>query len=183
MNMSFAEKKLSGSVVYKGKFITVECDDVALENGKTAGRDVVRHNGAVCIVAMQDDNSVYMVRQYRYAVGREVFELPAGKLEAGEDPFDAAVRELSEETGCSAKHWEKLGYMLPTPGYSDEVLYFYLATDLEKGEMSLDEDEFLSCERVDIDELIEKIENDEIHDAKTVFGLYKAYRKNKNDKI
>lgn len=181
--MAFAEKKLSGNVMYKGKFITVECDDVELEDGKCAKRDVVRHNGAVCIVAMNDDNSVYMVRQYRYAVGREMFELPAGKLESGEDPFEAAKRELSEETGCTAKNWEDLGYMYPTPGYSNEILYFYLATGLDKGKMNLDEDEFLTCETVNIHELIAKIENNELHDAKTVYGLYKAVYYLNNNKI
>jgi ADP-ribose pyrophosphatase len=115
-----------------------------------------------------------MVRQFRYPFKEEVLEIPAGKLDRGEDPFECAKRELSEETGCTSENFIDLGKIYPSPGYCSEILYLYLAMDLKRGEMHLDENELLSVEEIDIDVLIDMIMDDRIIDAKTVAGILKA---------
>ena len=172
--MSFYEKQIASEKIFEGKIFRVTRDKVILSDGQERPREVVLHHGGVGIVPVTENGDVLMVRQYRYAVSQELLEIPAGKLEAGEDPFEAAVRELSEETGCSAEHWTDLGEMYPTPGYCSEVLHIYLATGLKDGEMHLDDGELLSVERIPMDELYSRILKNEIRDAKTVFGFLKA---------
>jgi len=172
--MAFYEKQLETETVYKGIIVNVKMDIVELQNGNKSKREVVEHPGGVCIVAVTNDKKVLMVRQYRYTMGEELLEIPAGKLETGENPFDCAVRELSEETGYTAEKWIDLGVIYPSAGVYMEKLYQYLALDLKPGEMHLDENELLSVEEIDINELIKMIETNELKDAKSIIGVLKA---------
>ena len=168
------EKRVDRKNIFDGYIFKVYLDKVEIADGSLRPREVVEHNGGVCVVALDDDKNVYMVRQYRYAAGKEMLEIPAGKLEVGEDPFEAAKRELSEETGCTAEKWTSLGVMYPTPGYSSEKLYVYLAQELKAGEAHLDDGEILIVKKYPISKLIDMIMSGEIGDAKTVFGVLKA---------
>ncbi|NLM83627.1 MAG: NUDIX hydrolase [Clostridiales bacterium] len=172
--MEFYEKQVSSERVFSGRVINVRCDMVELINGKHVSREVVEHPGGVAIVPLAENGDVLMVRQYRYCVSDELLEIPAGKLEEGEDPFDCAVRELSEETGCRAGRIVPLGAMYTSPGFSRETLYIYLATQLEEGQCHPDEDEFLSVVRVPFEEVVDKIMSGEIKDGKTIVGILKA---------
>ena len=174
--MSFYEKPIEKKTVYEGLIVNVRNDIAELQNGKRARREVVEHPGGVCVVAVTGDNKVLMVRQYRYTMEEEMLEIPAGKLESGEDPFECAVRELSEETGYTADKWIDFGVIYPSPGVYREKLYQYLALDLQPGDMHLDENELLSVEEIDIDELIDSIMSHEQKDAKTIIGVLKAKR-------
>ena len=174
--MVFFEKQVETKTVYRGKIVDVRRDVAELQNGNRAEREVVVHPGGVGIVAVTSDNKLLMVRQYRYPMEEEVLEIPAGKLDGGEDPFICAVRELSEETGFTAGRYVDLGAIYPSPGFCRETLYLYLALDLTPGEMHLDENELLSVEQVDIDELVDRVMANELKDAKTVVGIMKAKR-------
>ena len=172
--MKFYEKQIETETVYKGQIVNVRRDIVELLNGNKADREVVEHPGGVCIVAVTNDKKVLMVRQYRYPVREELLEIPAGKLEYGEEPFSCAKRELSEETGCTAGKWIDLGAIYPSAGVYGEVLYQYLALDLQQGKMHLDENELLSVEEMDIDELIDLIKTNKLKDGKSIIGILKA---------
>jgi len=172
--MSFYEKQIETEIVYSGLIVNVKMDIAELQNGKKVKREIVEHPGGVCIVAVTGESKVLLVRQFRYTIKDELLEIPAGKLEKGEDPFECAVRELSEETGYKANEWIDLGVIYPSAGVYSETLYQYLALDLQPGEMQLDENELLSVEEIDIDELIELIMANKIRDAKTIIGVLKA---------
>lgn len=172
--MSFFEKQLESKTVYEGIIVTVKRDIAELQNGIRAEREVVVHPGGVGIVAVTEDNKILLVDQYRYPMEEVVPEIPAGKLEYGEDPYECAVRELSEETGYTAGKIVDLGALYPSPGFCKETLYLYLALDLTPGEMHPDENEFLGVREVGIDELIGSIMANELKDAKTVIGVLKA---------
>jgi len=170
----FYEKQVETKTVFNGMIVDVRQDIAELQNGNRAEREVVVHPGGVGIVAVTNDNKVLMVRQYRYPMEEELLEIPAGKLDGGEDPFLCAKRELSEETGYTAAKYVDLGAIYPSPGFCRETLYLYLALDLEPGDMHLDENELLSVEHVDIDELIDKVMANELKDAKSIVGVMKA---------
>lgn len=172
--MAFFEKQIDSKEQFKGVIVTVRTDTVELTNGHVAYREVVEHPGGVGIVAVDSDKNVFMVRQFRYPMGEEILEIPAGKLEKGENPLDCAVRELSEETGFNAGKMVSLGEMYPSPGYCKEVLYAYLATDLTPGRSHPDEDEFLSVERIPFDEAVKMALSGELKDGKTVIALLRA---------
>lgn len=172
--MEHTERRLESEEIFRGKIIRVRRDKVELPNGKPAFREIVEHNGGVCILALDEEACTWVVRQYRYAFEQELLELPAGKLEQGEDPAACALRELAEETGLRAGKIEPLGAILPSPGFSGEKLYAYLATELTGGEMHLDEDEFLDAERLPFSRLYDMVCAGEVEDAKTVFAVLKA---------
>lgn len=172
--MEFFEKQISSKSVYKGYIVNIRSDIAELKDGKMVVREVVEHAGGVAVVPVDEHGRVLMVRQYRYPMGMELLEVPAGKLEAGEDPYECAVRELSEETGCTAGKMISLGKIYTSPGFSTEILHLYLATELIGGEMHLDEGEFLSVEAVPAGKLVEMIMSGEIKDAKTIIGVLKA---------
>ena len=172
--MDMTEKTLTTREVYHGRIIRVRRDEVLLPNGHTSVREVVEHPGGVGILALEEDGSVLLVRQYRYAFGRTLLEIPAGKREKGEEPLTTAQRELREETGATADEWLPMGTLIASPGCYDEVLYLYLARGLHFGATHPDEDEFLSLERMPLEELAERCMNGEITDAKTVCAALKA---------
>ena len=172
--MSFFEKKISGERKYSGFIVDVRKDVAEVQNGHRVIREVVEHPGGVAVVPVDADGNVLMVRQFRYPFGCELLEIPAGKLEPGEEPAACARRELSEETGCRAGSLVDLGPMYPSPGFCEEVLYLYLATDLVFGEAHPDEDEFLAVERMPMDELVRDIMENRVPDGKTVCGVLKA---------
>lgn len=168
------EKTIEKNTVYEGVIVNVRRDKAELVNGNVVGREVVEHPGGVTVIPVEPDGTVWCVRQFRYPFGREMLEVPAGKLERGEDPFDCAVRELSEETGLTADEFVYLGPCCTSPGFSTEVLYIYLALGLHPGNMHLDPDEFLNVEKYSLDALVEKVMSGEIDDAKTIIAVLKA---------
>ena len=172
--MEFYEKQVETRTVYEGLIVDIRSDIAEIQNGKRVPREVVVHPGGVGIVPVTHDKKVLMVRQYRYPMEEELLEIPAGKLEVGEDPMSCAVRELYEETGCKAGKIVDLGAVYPSPGFCQETLFLYLALDLQRGDMHLDEDELLSLEEVGIDELIDQIMANELPDAKSIIGIMKA---------
>lgn len=172
--MEYMEKRIDGETIFEGFIVTLRKDRVELVNGATANREVVDHPGGVTILPVDDAGWCYMVRQYRYPMGRAMLEAPAGKLERGEEHFPAAVRELSEETGFSAEQMVYLGPAVSSPGFCNEVLHIYLALGLHSGECHPDEDEFLNVEKYPLTELVEMAMRGEIDDAKTVIAVLKA---------
>lgn len=179
--MELYEKTLSSRLVYDGGLLKVYYDTVELINGRTAWREVIRHPGAVVVVPIDNDGNIHLVRQYRYPYGKVVMEVPAGKLEYGEEPFLAAQRELSEEIGAEAEHWVELGEMLPTPGFCDELQHVYLAEGLTFGDIHPDEDEFLEPVVMPLEEAVEMAVDGRLEDSKTVAAILRAYLKRKKD--
>ncbi|MCI5823386.1 MAG: NUDIX hydrolase [Candidatus Gastranaerophilales bacterium] len=167
----FKEKQTNRKEIYNGRVIDVVCDDVILQDGKASKREVVLHSGGVVILAVDKNNMVYMVKQYRYAVQKEIYELPAGRLEKGEDPFECAKRELEEECGLVADTWESLGFIYSSPGILSEKLYLYKATNLKQTQQHLDEGEFLSVSKFNIDNVLGMIKENRINDAKTICAV------------
>lgn len=175
--MKFSEKRLNGETVYDGKILKLEVDTVELPDGKTAKRECIRHSGGAAVLLVHN-GKVLLVRQFRYLYGKEIYEIPAGKLDKGEDPLKAAARELKEETGIIAdlKPYLKI---YPTPGYTDEVIHIYLAENCRlTGERNLDEGEFLEACFKPMDEVLNLIANGEICDGKTVAAIYKYVSQN-----
>lgn len=172
--MHLEEKQLSSELKYDGRIVKLYSDTVQLENGKTTLREVIKHPGGVCVVALTEDNDVLFVRQFRYPHGRVLLEIPAGKLEFGEEHRDCGLRELKEETGCTCDSFEYLGNLLPTPAYDTEVIHMYLARGLHSGEQHLDDNEFLEVEKIPLDKAVEMILNNEISDAKTQVAILKT---------
>ena len=174
--MELWEKKLRQVNSYSGIIVDVTLDQAELSDGSRAFREVVHHPGGVTILPLDEEGYVYCVRQYRYPYGEVLLELPAGKLEKGEDPFACAKRELSEETGFTADDWQSLGCMYCSPGYCSETLHLYLARSLHAGKAHLDEGEFLAVERIPLTELLEKVMANDIRDGKTAMAVLKAAR-------
>lgn len=172
--MAHFERTLQSREIFSGKILRLTLDTVELENGKEARREVVHHHGGAAVIPMTETGEVYLVRQYRYAMGQELLEIPAGKLEAGEDPLPAARRELLEECGLLADHMTDLQPIYPSVGYDSEVIHMYLATGLHPARQHLDEDEFLDVCRVPLDQAVAWIQQGEIRDGKTVAGLLKV---------
>ena len=168
------EKKIKGERIYTGRVINVDRDDVALDDGRTAVREIVLHRGGCCI-ALRDpaDDKYYMVRQYRYAQKTEMLEFCAGKMEAGEDPGETILRECEEELGVTAENVRAFGYIAPTCGYSSEKIYLYAGDKGRSVGTHLDEDENIEAEKYSLDEIEDMIVRGEIFDAKTIALVYR----------
>ena len=174
--MNLEEKQIKREEIFKGKLLHVVCDTVTLPNGCEATREMCLHVGAVCIIPLLEDGSILMERQYRYPHGRVFFEIPAGKLNyTGEDPLEAAKRELREEPGAVAKKYTYLGETVPSPALINERIQMYLAEDISFVDRELDDDEFVEIERVPLDALYEKVMSGEIKDSKTQVAVLKLY--------
>lgn len=168
--MDYIEKTLQKNYIYKGKILTLRCDDAVLPDGNPCKREIIEHSGGACVLYVED-RKVLFVRQYRYAYGETLYEIPAGKLEKGEDPKAAAARELEEETGVAAKDLELLFVDYPTPGYTNEKIYIYRAYGGEKTSAHLDEGEFLETVFLPLDRVKTMLKNGEIKDGKTIIAL------------
>ena len=172
--MELKETKLSSEEIYEGPVFRVTKDAIRLPDGRPARRDLVHSNGGVVILPVDAEGCVTLVRQFRYAHGKELLEAVAGKLEKGEEPFSAAQRELREETGFTAKSWMPLGMIETSPGFLTEKLWLFLARDLTAGELDLDDGEFLTGERYPLAEVTAMAEDGRINDAKTLAILMRA---------
>ena len=166
------EKRISGEDIYGGIFLHMKRDKVALPNGQEAVREYLTHPGAVAIVALLDDGRVLLERQYRYPIAKTCIEIPAGKLDSGEDHLSCAKRELEEETGYTAKKWSYIRRIHPVISYSTELIDIYLAEDLVPGKSKLDDEEFLDVFAAPLEQLIAWVEEGEITDVKTTISAY-----------
>ncbi|MCS4485483.1 NUDIX domain-containing protein [Staphylococcus americanisciuri] len=169
--MNFKEPTVEKETIYHGRIIDVEKHLVSLPNGKTAYREVVKHNGAVAVCAMNPEGQVILVKQFRKPLEHALLEIPAGKLEVGEDREAAARRELEEETGYRAKTMQHIGDVYGTPGFSNELISIYFTNDLEKGDVNLDEDEFVKTVLYSLSDVEQAVKNREINDAKTLIAF------------
>lgn len=167
------EKTLKTEHIYSGRIIQVQVDEVELPNGKTSTRELVKHPGAVAVIAITDDNKLVMVEQYRKPLEKVIVEIPAGKLEKGEEPALCARRELEEETGYECESLELVSSFYTSPGFADEIIHIYVAKGLKQKENAagLDEDEFVNVLEISLDEALEFIKEKRIFDAKTIFGV------------
>ena len=170
----FVEREISRKTVYAGRIVNVRSDIAEVHGGRHVSREVVEHPGGVCVVPVDKDRGFWCVRQFRYPFMEELLEFPAGKLDPGEDPRLCALRELQEETGLIPENLVYLGPLYPSPGYSNEILHLYLATELTQGEAALDEGEFLTVEKHSAEALLEMAANNQLPDAKTMAGLFRA---------
>lgn len=168
--MDYVEKTVKKNYMFRGKIITVRCDDAQLPDGKPCFREFIEHNGGACVLYVEDDK-VLLVRQYRYPYGESVYEIPAGKLDLGEEPIKAAARELEEEGGIIADELELLYVYYPSPGYTNEKIYIYQAHGGKKTSAHLDEGEYLDAEFVPLARVREMLKNGELHDGKTIVAL------------
>lgn len=172
--MHLDEKTLRSETIYEGPIFTITHDTVELENGKEAIRDVLLHHGGVCVLPVNEDNEVFLVKQFRYPFHTVTLEAPAGKLEKGEDHAECGRRELLEETGCTCSEYTFLGEMYPTPAYNTEITYMYLARGLSYEKQSLDPDEFLDVEKMPLSEAVKLVMEGKIPDGKTQIVILKA---------
>lgn len=165
------EKTIRTTPIFQGKIISLQIDDVQLPNGKEGKREIVKHPGAVAVIPVTKEGNIILVKQFRKALEKEIYEIPAGKLERGEDPFECAVRELREETGYTSSSLCFITSFYTSPGFADELIYIYEAEGLIAGEVQPDEDEFVEVIEVHLAEALKMVEKQLIHDAKTQYAL------------
>lgn len=173
-NQELMEKEVSREIVFEGRVFDIAKCHAELSNGEIVRRDIMLHNGGVGILPLDEENRIILVEQYRYGASSFLWEIPAGKLEKGEDHFACAVRELEEETGMKANSFTYLGYLNPSPAIMSEIIHLYLARDLEPGIRHLDADEFLDVKKIPFEKAFEMVMNGEITDAKTQIALFKT---------
>ena len=162
---------VSSKPAFDGRLLHVHVDTVRLPNGRITTREMADHQGAIAVVPILPDGSIIFVKQFRYPMGTVMYEIPAGKIDSGEDPDTCAVRELSEETGYEADDWQYLGVIATTPGFTNEVIYLYAATGLHRHAQHTDEDEFISVEVIPKDKILPMIEDGTLYDAKSLAAL------------
>ncbi len=170
--MQFEEKTVKKNTLYQGKILNLRRDDVMLPNGKTAVREIVEHGGGSCVLC-QKDGKILFVKQFRYAYGKELLEIPAGKKNDGETAEQTALRELEEETGLEATKAQLLFEVYPSPGYTNEIIKIFSVNEFVEKQAHLDEDEFLNCVWIEKDKVKDMVERGEIKDAKTLIALLK----------
>lgn len=172
--MSFEEKTMKSERIYEGKIVNLRVDTVELPGKKYSKREIVEHPGAVGIVPITEDGKIILVKQFRKAVEKPLLEIPAGKIEINEEPKETALRELFEETGFYSNNMEYVIEFYTSPGFSNEKIYLFLATELEKREAEPSDDEFIETEMFDIKDLVEMVNKGEINDSKTIIGIFLA---------
>lgn len=167
------EKTIKTEKIFNGRIVSLQVDEVLLPNGQTSKREIVKHPGAVAIIAITDDNKIVLVEQYRKALERTIVEIPAGKLENGEDPLNCAIRELEEETAYTSENLTWLTSFYTSPGFANEMIHLYVATGLTKKQDAapLDEDEFINIVELTLDEAIAYVKDQKIYDAKTAYAI------------
>lgn len=165
------EKTISSDRIYTGKVISLKVDTVEIEKKGYQKREIVEHGGVVAIVAINENNEVILVKQFRKSIEKVIWEIPAGKLEIGENPKDCAIRELKEETGYSAENMKLIHKFYTSAGFSNQKVYIFLATGLIAGENNFDDDEDLEVHKIDLEEAYNMISRNEIEDAKTSIGI------------
>ena len=183
--MNTLERRQDSKYVYKGSVINLRLDTAVLPNGNTAKREVIEHPGGVCVLPIDKNGDVLLVKQFRYPYMAETLEVPAGKRdkEGDADPLSCGKRELKEETGAAAENYIPLGTLYPSPGYTDEVIYMYAATGLSFGEAEPDEDEFINLIRIPLEKAVDMVLSGEIVDAKTQAAVLKAKFLQNNGKL
>lgn len=171
--MKMVETQINSKSIYNGRIFNVKLDEIKDVYGNDSFREVIIHNGGVGVVAVDKDDNVLMVRQYRYGAKEVMLEIPAGKLEIGEDPQECGLRELIEETGYRANVCEDLGYIYPTPAYDTEKIYIFYAMDLEFVGQKFDSGEYIECEKIPFNDAVNMVLNGDITDAKTQVAILK----------
>ncbi|MBQ5745315.1 MAG: NUDIX hydrolase [Ruminococcus sp.] len=172
--MNLQEKKLSSKEIFNGKILHITHDEVELEDGSHAMREIVRHPGGVCVAAIDKDDNLLFVRQFRYPYNEVVLELPAGKLEKGSTPLENGKRELLEETGAEGFNYISLGQAYPSPGYTDEIIHLYACRIAKQGESRPDEGELVNVEKIPLNKAVEMVLNNAVPDAKTQIAVLKT---------
>lgn len=169
----FEERTVASETLFNGKIIELRVDEVELPDGKRAKRELIKHPGAVAIIAITEEGKIVLVEQFRKALERSIIEIPAGKIEPGEEPEKTAIRELEEETGYRANKFSYLQSFATSPGFADEIIHLYLATSLEKVENPAagDDDEFINLQECSVAEAEEMMKDGRIYDAKTAFAV------------
>ncbi|OPH60841.1 ADP-ribose pyrophosphatase [Paenibacillus ferrarius] len=177
LHNKFEEVTVTSEQIFKGKVISLQVDHVRLPNGEMATREIVKHPGAVAVIPLLGDKMI-VVEQYRKPLEKSQVEIPAGKLDAGEEPMKAALRELVEETGYRTENIKLVSSFYTSPGFADEIIHLYVAEDLVKGDANPDEDEFLECEAITLEQALQYMQEGRISDAKTIMAVYawKLYR-------
>lgn len=181
--MELNEKTLSSKSVFDGKILHITLDEIELPDGKQSKREVVNHPGGVTVAALDEENNLYFVKQFRYPYKEVVLELPAGKLEKGSTPLENGKRELLEETGAIGYSYISLGQLYPSPGYTNEIIHLYACKVKSEGENRPDEGEFLNVEKIPLDKAVEMVLNNQIPDAKTQTAVLKTAMLMKSGKI
>ena len=172
--MHLREDTVKSELIFDGKVVKLYKDEARLEDGSVVSRELIKHPGGVCVVPIDQEGNVYLVKQFRYPFKTQLIEIPAGKLEYGEDPEQCGLRELKEEAGAECGRFDYLGKLYPTVAYDSEIIYMYLARDLSFGERNLDDDEFLDVFKVPFEKAVEMVMSGEILDSKTQLAILKA---------